>query len=191
MNDVFMNIYLRRAVRDYKDMDVPDELIKEIINAGTFAPSAMNKQPWRFVVIKGRDRIRRYSDRAKELLSRSLTGLEDKEMAALIEKISDPEVNIFHNAPVLILIFATPDARSPEYDCALAAENMMLAARSLGIGSCWIGLASQLGSDKGFLGEIGVPEGYRLIAPLIFGYPRELKQTAPIRNKDVIIKWIR
>ncbi len=64
MNEVIRNIYLRRAVRDYRPDTVPDDILKELIKAGTYAPSAMNKQPWRFVVIKDKDMIARLSDRA-------------------------------------------------------------------------------------------------------------------------------
>jgi nitroreductase len=90
---------------------------------------------------------------------------------------------------VLILVFATPDVVN-DHDCALAAENMMLAAHSLGIGSCWIGLALHLGWDAEFLKEAGVPEGHKLVAPIIFGYPAKGERKAPARNADVILKWI-
>ncbi|WP_440948844.1 nitroreductase family protein [Methanosarcina sp. T3] len=100
-----------------------------------------------------------------------------------------PTTRILYGAPVFILVFASPDVID-ERDCALAAENMMLAARSLGIGSCWIGLAAGLGNDTEFLKEVGVPGGHKLIAPLIFGYPAKENQKAPARNTDVVLKWI-
>lgn len=77
-----------------------------------------------------------------------------------------------------------------EYKCALAAENMMLAAHSPGVGSCWIGVAPGLGEDKEFLKEAGVPEGHKLVAPLIFGYPVKGDLKAPPRKADAILKWI-
>ena len=83
-----------------------------------------------------------------------------------------------------------PDAFSPQIDCALAAENMMLAARSLGIGSCWIGLASPLAQVPAVMNELGVPAEYRLVGSLIFGLPAKLNQKAPKRNGDVILNWI-
>jgi nitroreductase len=98
----------------------------------------------------------------------------------IMKALKMPEFNIFYNAPLLILMFAMPHAyTSHEYDCAAAAENMLIAARSLGIGSCWIGLGMPLGS-----------EGYRLMVPLIFGYPVKDTQTAPPRDEEVIFKWI-
>jgi nitroreductase len=188
INDVFLNIYLRRAVREYKPDDVPDDIIKELIKAGTYAPSALNEQPWRFVVIKNRALMDKYSNRAKELWLKSNTG---GDTAELIKLASDPAFDIFYGAPVLVLIFAVPGADSPELDCALAAENMMLAATSIDLGSCWIGLSAILGSDKEFLGEMGVAEDYRLMAQLILGYPAKKKLQAPERNKDVIMNWIK
>ncbi len=190
MNDVFKNIYLRRAVRDYKPQDVPDDIIRELIKAGTYAPSAMNRQPWRFVVVKDSSVIARLSERAKKLSLDNLRGREDPRVASLATALKMPGFNVFYNAPLLILIFATPDAMAPECECALAAENMMLAGRSLGIGSCFIGLALALGSDPATLEDLKVPGGHRLVAPLIFGYPVKDIQTAPPRKEDVILNWI-
>jgi len=206
MNDVFKNIYLRRSVRDYKQSDVADDIIRELIKAGTYAPTAGNRQPWRFVVIKNREMITRLSERAKKLwllwLDR-LGEIADPQVERLASQMKMPEFNIFYNAPVLVLIFAAARASSHQEalaaevenrflrdDCAAAAENMMLAARSLGIGSCWIGFGLSLDSDHDTREELSAPEGYRLMVPLIFGYPAKESQTAPSRNEDVILNWI-
>lgn len=191
MNSIFINIYQRRAVREYKPDDIPDEIINELIKAGTYAPSALNEQPWRFVVIKNRGLMKKCSDRAKKLWLDSIKGPMNEESRELVELVSDARFNIFYDAPVLVLMFARPGADSPEFDCALAAENMMLAARSLDIGSCWIGLASVLGSDRELMREIGIPEDHRLMSQLIFGYPAQKEIVAPERNTDVILNWIR
>jgi F420 biosynthesis protein FbiB-like protein len=205
MNEVFENIYSRRSVRNYKPIDVPDDIVRELIKAGTYAPSAVNRQPWRFVVIKNKEMITRLSERAKKLW---LSGLDragessDPQVQRLANVMQRPEFNIFYGAPVLILIFATPRASSHEGafaeaenimlidDCAAAAENMMLAARSLGIGSCWIGFGMPLDSDQEIRQELNVPDGYRLMAPLIFGYPVKDIEKAPPREEDVILNWI-
>jgi nitroreductase len=188
-NAVLDNIYQRRSVRNYSDKDVPDEIIKEIIRAGTYAPTAVNKQPWRFVVVKNRQLIEEYDERARKAFLAAYMDTDNPEMVRYVQHLSNQKTRIFYGAPVLILIFASPDVII-DHDCALAAENMMLAAHSLGIGSCWIGLASGLGYDKEFLKEAGVPEGHKLIAPLIFGYPAKDKLKAPARNPDVILKWM-
>ena len=206
MNDVFENIYLRRSVRDYKASDVADDIIRELIKVGTYAPSAGNRQPWRFVVIKNREIITRLSERAKKLWLVWLDRMgesSDPEVERLANVMKMPVYNIFYNAPVLILIFAAPRTSSGQEsfaaeaenmmlrdDCAAAAENMMLAARSLGIGSCWVGFGLPLDSDPDTRQELSVPGGYRLMVPLIFGYPTKDIQTAPPRDEDVILNWI-
>jgi nitroreductase len=188
-NAVLDNIYHRRSVRNYSDKEVPDEIIKEIIRAGTYAPTAVNKQPWRFVVVKNRHLIEEYDDRAKKAFLAAYKDTDNPDLVRYVQHLSKPTTRLFYGAPVLILVFASPDVIN-EHDCALAAENMMLAAQSLGIGSCWIGLAAGLGYDAEFLKEVGVSEGHKLIAPLIFGYPTKEKPMAPARNADVILKWI-
>lgn len=176
-------------MRNFSDKEVSDEIIKEIIRAGTYAPTAVNKQPWRFVVIKNKQLIEEYDDRAKKAFLAAYKDAENPDMVRFVQYLSKPTTRIFYGAPVLILVFASPNVIN-EHDCALAAENMMLAAHSLGIGSCWIGLAGGLGYDMEFLKEVGVPEGHKLIAPLIFGYPAKQNLKAPARNADVILKWI-
>jgi nitroreductase len=191
MNSVFENIYSRRAVREYRQDAVPDDILKELIRAGTYAPSALDEQPWRFMIIKNRELMRKLSDRAKTLWMETVKGPTGEDTEELVKLVSDPRFNIFYDAPVLVLIFTRPGADSPEFDCALAAENMMLGARSLGIGSCWIGLASILGTDTELMKEIGTPEDHSLMSQLIFGYPVEKEIMAPERKKDVILNWIR
>ncbi len=190
MNDVFKNILARRSIRDFLPESVPDHVIRELIAAGTYAPSAVNKQPWRFLVIKNRELMNRLSDKAKELWIALDASASNPEIIKLANMVSRPGYNIFYNAPLLIMIFAHPDAFSPQIDCALAAENMMLAARSLGIGSCWIGLASPLAEVPAVMNELGVPAEYRLVGSLIFGLPAKLNQKAPKRDGDVILNWI-
>jgi nitroreductase len=189
-NEVLANIYARRSVRSYEQKDVPDDVLREIIKAGTYAPTAVNKQPWRFAVIKNKALLKKYSGLAKKLWAEQYSGTDDPEKAGLVRVMAQPRFDVFYGAPVLILVFASPDAYSPQYDCALAAGNMMLAARSLGIGSCWIGLAAVLGTDKSALEELGIPEGHKLMAPLIFGYPAKATTKAPPRDKEAIIKWL-
>jgi nitroreductase len=88
------------------------------------------------------------------------------------------------------MVFADPNSFSAQIDCTLAAQNMMLAARSLDIGSCWIGLAMPLEKVMKITSQLGVPEGHRLMAALIFGFPAKEEQKAPARVDGLILKWI-
>ena len=192
-NAVLQNIYSRRSNRNYKPDPVPDEVLLELINAGIYAPTATNQQLWRFAVVTDRAAIDRYSDLVKQLWLKMLPGMAagpgvSPERIAMLEKMMRSPVHIFHHAPALVFIFAPP-ARFIQEDCSCAAENMMLAARSLGLGSCWIGFANPLGAHDQTLAELKVPKDHRIMAALVFGYPTNEAQKAPPRNKDVILSW--
>jgi nitroreductase len=156
----------RRSVRDYKVKPIPDSIIKELLKAGAMAPSAEDTRPCRFVVIKNRDRIRELSDAVKEAL-----GAPDvlEELAADTTMKEDV---IFYGAPLLILILAESGIFR-ETDCALAAQNMMLRAYDLDVGSCFIGLANALRERRDILKSLGAMEQQELYCALIFGYPKE------------------
>ncbi len=189
-NEIFKNIYERRSIRKYRPDAVPDDAVREIIRAGTFAPSAMNAQPWRFVVIRNREMIKRLSDKAKELWVLQSKNMQSPDLQRLADMVSRPNYNLFYNAPLLIMIFADTSGFMPQVDCSLAAQNMMLAAWSLGLGSCYIGLAQPLERVSSIMKELGVPEKHRLVGSLILGFPAHDVQEAPERNRDVILKWI-
>ena len=187
---VLHNIYTRRSVRSYQPDAIPDEVLREIIKAGTYAPTAVNMQPWRFVVIKGKERIQRYGEIARRLWLEKNGDATNEHLKDLTRMMANENFKVFYGAPALILVFADPSAFSPVQDCSLAAENMMLAGKALGLGSCWIGLATTLGSDEEFLKEIGVTPDYKLVAPLVFGYPKKENLKSPDRKSDVILKWL-
>ena len=195
-NPVLENIYARRSNRNYKPDPVPGEILLELVKAGIYAPTARNQQAWRFVVVTNQAEIDKYADRAKQLWQKNLAlnvaatlGIGGKAISNYAKMMKTPALHLFYHAPALVFIFA-PKGRLVAEDCACAAENMMLAAKSLGIGSCWIGLAGPLGTDKKTLSELKVPKGYLLRATIVFGYPTNDVQKAPARNEDVLISWI-
>jgi nitroreductase len=173
----------RRSVRDYLDKPVEAEKIEKILNAGAMAPSAMNLQPWRFTVVENKSKIRELSDKVKKNLGLLGRGLE------LAELIKAKEDTIFYGAPLLIFISAGKTSKWAKIDSGLAAQNMMLTAYSLGLGSCYIGLANSLNNDKEVLKELAIPEDCEIIAPLIFGYPRQWPK--PKERKPRILKSIK
>ena len=96
-------------------------------------PTAMNHQPWRFVVVKNKQLIEEYDDRAKKAFLAAYKDTDNPDLVRYVQYLSKPTTSLFYGATVLILVFATPDIIN-EHDCALSAENMMLAAQSLEIG---------------------------------------------------------
>jgi len=195
MNDVMSNINSRRSVRGYTDQPLDREQITMLLECGVRAPNGCNTQPWRFVVITDREVMDRYSGRAKSLFSMHLEkqmqgdppGMDN--LRNLKRMMDDPANDIFHGAPCLILIFCAPGAMTPAQDSALCAQNMMLAAHSMGLGSLWVGFASPLGQDPETRRELGVPEDHTLQAQLVFGHPAKDLGPTP-RKEPVVLKWI-
>lgn len=176
----------RRCIRRYKDDVVPKDIIDKILHAGVWAPSGMNGQPWRFIVIEDRDTINKLSQRTKEMLL-NLQWPDNLKEAFKLE-----EDTIFYGAPLLILtcVQKIEDFRTVHLlDCGLAAENMFLASYQEGVGSCFIGFGNFLNQDPDLLAEVGVPKDHELIAPLIFGYPAE--NPAPKPREVKILNWIK
>lgn len=200
-NEVIHAIKQRRSVRKFEDKKIENETLKEIIQAGRYAPSAKNDQPWKFIVITKKEAIQDLSNMIKKELRKilklrfikkiSIKELREKETLMFLAAVAfSKEDTIFFNAPALVLVL-TKDKLFYDESCACCAQNMMLAAYSLGIGSCWIGFASVLGLNKKLLQKIGVPKGYHISAALIFGYPMETSMKLPPRKiGSDIIKWI-
>ena len=164
--EVSRAIDCRRAVRAYLSKPVPESAIEDILSAGAMAPSAMHREPCRYIVITNAGKIRELSGKVKE--KAGAMGLA----ANYAERMKLEEDVIFYSAPLLILICAEP-GDFIETDCALAAQNMMLRAYDLGLGSCFIGFAKMLNDDKETLRGLGMEGKPEIICPLIFGYPKE------------------
>jgi nitroreductase len=148
------------------------------------------------VVMENPERIDHYSAVAKELFKAGMTMNRPKDepiperIQELIKTLSNPDFQLFYHAPVAVFVFAHPSARTPVEDAGTAVENVFLYARSLGIGSCWIGFAGSLAHSPEFLQECEVPSDHKLVAQFILGYPKgEFPEGK--RQEPQIIKWIK
>jgi nitroreductase len=111
-------------------------------------------------------------------------------MQVLVKTLSNPDFQVFYHAPMAVFVFAHPSALTPVEDASLAVENMFLYARSLGIGSCWIGFAGPLAHSPEFLQDCQVPSDHRLVAQLVLGYPKG--EYAEGKRKELqIIRWMK
>lgn len=190
MKDVIEIIKTRRSVRDYKEDPVSDEDIKFLIDCARYAPSGMNMQPWSFLVIKNKEMIHKLSENGKKVmipLAEQIVNNPNKAPGFI--SFLKTGTNLFYNASSLVIILGNKKSVTADWDCAMAAQNMMLAAHSRGIGSCWIGLVMPALMDEKILKELGAPPGYKAVAPLIFGYPRS-ETTIPKRTEPEV-KWLR
>lgn len=179
-------IYTRRAVRDFTAEAVGEKTLRELIDAAIQAPSAVNQQPWSFLVVRDKAVLARISAEAKaHLLRTSPAGLVSHHFQ---EMLSNTNFDIFYRAPALILISAVAAGPWAVEDCALAAENLMLAARAAGLGTCWIGFAQTwLGTPEG-KAALNLPATYVPVAPIIVGHPKSV--APPVPRKEPEIRWI-
>ena len=200
MNYVIEAIRARRSIRSYSGQAVPKELIEQILDAGRSAPSSLNTQPWKFVVITDRKLIGELSSSIKSFTKKLHTflpilrifikELRDEKTAGAIRKTAlSEEDTVFYDASLLILIVSENKGRWVTVNCALAAQNMMLAAHSLGLGSCFIGRMDVIKRCGFPLEKLGIGRRCSVQAALIFGYPKEFPGSMPERKKDNVISW--
>lgn len=175
----------RRSVSAYTNEPVSKEQIDTVLEAGTWAPSGMHREPWKFIVIEDKKLIKYVSDETKVLV---------QQMMPLLAKQFSTEAGIVcYNAPTLILVCTEKDAQWDNVnllDSVLAAQNMFLKAYELGLGTCYMGFVNFLNNKPDALKKIGVPENCAMMVPFILGHPKT-KQGAGKRNKPIILKWIK
>ncbi len=147
----------RRSVRRYEDKEIPKDVLDQIVEAGRQSPSAANKQPYRFVIV---------------------TDFEIK------QKMSGMFSRFLKNAPLIIAGCANPKAlltgKWAKIDTTIALENMVLAAWSLGIGSCWIGSFKEQKIKE----LLKIPRDWKVVALVTFGYPAEKPKPRKKKQKN-------
>lgn len=187
MNNIIDIIKSRRSIRKYTDRPLDKNTLDKLIEAAQWAPTGMNEQPWGFIAVEDKTLIKELSDRSipyiKELVE------QDRKFERYKRRLNVKNFSIFYHAPCVIIILGKKSAFSPENDCAMAAQNMMLAAWSMGIGSCWIGMMRVLDMDAWFRETFEVPDAYTIIAPIALGYFEG--QNIPVieRNNPEILKY--
>jgi nitroreductase len=183
--ELLQAIHGRRSVREYTGEPVGDVILRDLIDAAIQAPSAINQQPWCFVVVKDPALLAQISDRAKAHLLKASLGAPAHPFR---DMLNDPKFDILYHAPALIVIAVTQPTDWAVEDCALAAANLMLAAHDAGLGTCWIGFAQHwLGTPEG-KAALGVPPSCTPIAPIVVGHPR--RSAAPVPRKAANIRWL-
>jgi nitroreductase len=147
-------ILTRRSIRKYKSQSVPKEVTNKLLEAAMAAPSSMNLQPWRFVVIDDR---------------------------AILDRIPElhPHARMLKEAPLAVLVCADTKAQNMEgywaQDCSAATENLLLAAHALGLGAVWLGVFPKKERMDAVAGLIGLPEDIKPVTLISIGWPAEEK----------------
>ena len=170
MNEVIKALKERRSIKKYKPDAVPEELLDIVLEAGTFAPTGMNRQSPVMVVIKDKEQRDKLSK-----LNASIMGMD-----------GDP----FYGAPVVIVVLADSNVMTHKEDGSLVLGNLLNAAHSVGLGACWIHRAKEefeTDEGKAMLKKWGITENYVGIGHCILGYADEVREIRP-RKEGYIIK---
>lgn len=179
-------IFGRRSVREYTSQHVEEQTIRHLIDAAVHAPNAVNQQPWMFTVVRDKTVLDKLSRASKShMLATMPGGAHSDHFRSLL---SDPNFHIFYQAPVLVLISATAQGPWIVEDCALAAENLMLAAQGVGLGSCWIGFAQSFLNTAEGKNLLDLPAASVPVAPIIIGHPKAVPFDIPRKAPDV--QWV-
>lgn len=191
----FMQVILtRRSVRKYKNVDVPDEVLVKVLEAGRWAPSGEDAQPWRFIIVKDKAKRellgkwgaagsgRRFkSEYMTRALFQRLQIPDEEKRKRVYRKLITGEVSAFmKDAPVLIVVVGRRNVWDAPYDVSAAIENMLLAAHALGLGACWLVAPVIDVRDELKVKELlKIPEEYTLDAIIALGYPDEQPKPRP------------
>lgn len=195
MNETMQTILHRRAIRRFDPRQIDEEFLQQILQAGLYAPSAGGKQGVIFAVCQDKEvnerlgKIKRANSNPHMATAKNYVSREQPSIA------DDPKlINTFYDAPTVITMFAPKNFLFSVDDCAVAAENMMLAADSLGIGSCYIGqgwtaFADNYGQE--ILRKWEIRTDYYAVMQLLLGYPKadDKHPVAKARKNDRILRF--
>ena len=200
-NAVIENIKSRRSIRRYLTDQIKQEELDHILEAAICAPTGHNDQPWHFTVIQEKELIDYMNVETKK-------NMRNAPIDWLQNMGKNEKLHIYHDAPTVIVFSGRNDALAPLMDCCAAAQNMLLAANSLGIGSCWVGLAKFFFQNPENAAElilapffqttikdmyipenaskVNVPDGYDPYFAVTLGYPAVKDVPSPKREGDFV-----
>lgn len=187
MNAVIENILARKSTRAFKSQQINDNELNQILEAGRNAPSSMNRQPWHFTVIQNKELLDEIVSENKEIV------LASEELKNINKWVNVPNYNNFYHAPTVILISGQEDNIWNACDCALAMENMSLAAHALNIGSCIIVSTRFLfksAKATDYVKRLEIPQGFVPLYSLAIGYMVD-ENGKPAPKKEDFVNYIR
>lgn len=177
MNETIKTIVSRRSTRAFKP-DMPEAaVIDEIIQCALYAPSGMNTQNWHFTVVKNAGLIARMNAAVCQKLP------DEARSRMIARNNGNPDFSVFYHAPLLVMVSAVEGDGGSAVNGALATQNICLAAESLGLGTCIIGMAAMVfdGPEAaGYVTELKIPEGYKPMYAVSIGY-KNMEMPVPDR----------
>ena len=189
MNAVIESIKKRRSVRSYDPKPIPREVLQAVIDAGNEAPSAMNSQPWRFVVVQNPEAKKKLLGAAlpqAKKITEMVKDVDPERYASIKKRYAELPDPVYYSAPAVVFVIG--NGRYAAHSCPLACENMMLAAQSFGLGSCWVGFGAMVTEDPEVRTLLELKEDDAIFGPILLGYPKG--ETARPPKKEPKVKWI-
>lgn len=204
-------VFERRSVRNFKPDPVPEPLIRRVIEAGRFAPSGGNCQPWKFIVVTDRALIEEMNEGIWAVLNMLYQMYKDDaqvgNLAALAEqnpRLFDPRLAeggmgsvarrngpVFLGAPAVILVACDDRAiGGPEIQAGICGQNMNLVANSLGMGACWVGFCQVIEQIPALKEKLGLRPPWTIHTSIVLGYPR-FKQEGIVPRERRPVTWFR
>jgi nitroreductase len=182
MNETIDSILNRRSTRAFLPAQIEKDRLEQILKAGLYAPSGSNQQSWHFSVVQDKAVLDSLSESAKNA---ALKGSNEY----VKQYGRNEKLQIFYHAPTAIIVSGDSGSMMPETDCAAAAQNMLIAAESLGVGGCWIALAGlafqgeEAGANRK---KFRIPENYTPYYAIALGYRAGEKSKAPPRKENAV-----
>lgn len=165
-NPILEAIKSRRSVRKYKPEQISKPELSAILEAGSYAPSAHNMQSWHFTVVQNSELLNFISEQSKK-------GMQKSNMDWAVNLGLNENYHLFFHAPTVIFVSGNKNSISPLVDCSAAIQNLLLAAESLNIGSCWIGLVRFFFADADNISKLNLPTDYLPYYAVTLGYKSE------------------
>ncbi|MBW1983509.1 MAG: nitroreductase family protein, partial [Deltaproteobacteria bacterium] len=212
-NDTEKLVFERRSVRNFKPDPVPDSMIRRVLEAGRFAPSSGNCQPWKFVVITDKALIEEMNTSCKNMCAMLYNTYTNDAMVKMLipmyqenqqSGLFDPRIilggagsiakdygKVFLDAPVVILIAC--DHRSiggPQIQAGICGQNMNMVAQSLGVGFCWVGFSQIIEMDPPLKEKLGLNDPWVVNSACVLGYP-DFKQSGIVPREFRPVTWFR
>lgn len=186
-------IYTRHSVRAYTSEIVPESTIRALVDAAVQAPTTVGQESWSFVVVQNPRRLARLSELTKTDFRQQMAkdpalylAVKSNASHDAATRFSEPEFDVFYGATTLIVIGTRATGSFGAADCWLAAENLMLAASALGLGSCCIGAAAGALNSAEMRFELGIPPTVTAVAPIVVGVPAHPATPVDRREPDII-----
>ena len=183
-NAVLEAIHARRSIRKFENHPLVGEQLAVLLDAATWAPSGSNNQSWLFTAIHNKDTLTRLNNLVREGFQRWIPDDDYLPKHSIKARSQSKNYNFYYNAPALIITSNRKNYENAMADCSLALENILIAAQSLGLGSCYVNQLHWLREDlplREYLFTLGIPKEHTICSSAAIGYAAQIPE--PLTRK--------